>query len=107
MNPDDTRETMGDVDETPAAPPEGTQGPLERLGAVIGSGLNRRKFLAAAALGNKADGLGGLQFGPLSAFAHDISTFQCTANDFRVRGPGRIINEPCGCSGTFTAQVEF
>jgi len=74
---------------------------------------SRRTFLKAAALGAVAAALinkgesGGLRFGAASTLAHDISSFQCTANDVRIQGPGRILNEPCGCSSTFNAQVEF
>jgi hypothetical protein len=114
MNADDTRDTTRDFEETPAAPSEGSQGPLGQLGAVLGSGLNRRKFLAAAALGSaaaalvtKADGLGGVQLGPLVAFADDLSGLNCSANDVRIVGPGIVVNEQCNCTGTFNAQVRF
>ena len=77
---------------------------------------NRRTFLKAAALGTAAAALlnrdsTGMHFGPLSALAQsgDLSALQCTANDMRVIGRGRILNEPCNCaSGSFfDARVEF
>jgi hypothetical protein len=75
--------------------------------------LNRRKFLTAAALGTAAatflnkGSAGMLHLGPATALANDLSGSQCTANDIRIKGPGVILNEPCNCSGTFTAQVAF
>lgn len=39
--------------------------------------------------------------------AHPLSDFQCTANDVRIIGTGQVINEPCDCTGTFTATVQF
>jgi len=76
-------------------------------------GLNRRKFLtaaahgtAAAALLNKgADGL--LHIGPLTALAKDLSGNPCTAQDVTVAPQAFVINEPCTCSGTFNATVQF
>jgi len=76
-------------------------------------GLNRRKFLTAAALGtaaaallNKgADGL--LHIGPLTALANDLSGNPCTAQDVTVAPQAFVINEPCTCSGTFNATVQF
>lgn len=37
----------------------------------------------------------------------DIIAMQCTANDMQVMGSGIVTNEPCGCTGTFTANVSF
>src|SRR6266508_4073281 len=87
-------------------------------------GLNRRKFLTAAALGTAAatflnKGSGGvLRLGPASALADVVTNVNCTANDVRISGPGIIINEPCTCTKTctrsdgttyacFDAQVKF
>lgn len=77
-------------------------------------GLNRRKFLTAAALGtaaatflNKGSG-GSLNFGAASALANDLSTNPCTAQDVTVAQQAIVVNEPCTCSGaTFNAQVAF
>jgi hypothetical protein len=71
--------------------------------------LRRRTFLKAAALGTAAAALAGkgTSFGPLTALADDLSTFQCTANDVRIVGAGQIVNEPCECNGTFSAEVQF
>jgi hypothetical protein len=77
------------------------------------SGFSRRTFLKAAALGTAAaallnrDALGNLDFGASSAFADNLSTLGCTANDVQLLGAGQILNEPCNCApGTsFTAQV--
>jgi hypothetical protein len=76
-------------------------------------GLNRRKFLTAAALGTAAAALlnkgsgGYLHLGPASALADDLSGLGCTANDVRIVGPGIVLNEPCTCTGTFDADVQF
>src|SRR5207302_11035748 len=76
-------------------------------------GWNRRTFLKAAALGTAAAALinrvgdGGLSLGPLSALADDLSGLGCTANDVRIVGPGIVLNEPCDCTGTFDANVQF
>lgn len=80
--------------------------------AKLSEGIFRRSFLKAAALGSAAAALfsrdlGGLQFGPLVAYADDLSGLNCTANDVRIVGPGIILNEPCDCTGTFNAQVRF
>jgi len=78
-------------------------------------GLNRRKFLTAAALGtaaaamlNKGSG-GSLHLGPASALANDLSGNSCTAGDVEIVGSGIVVNEPCTCSpgGTFSAVVQF
>jgi len=78
---------------------------------VFGTAWDRRTFLKAAALGTAATAIwqkgDGLTLNPLSALADDLSTFQCTANDVRIVGPGQVLNEPCSCNGTFTAQVAF
>jgi hypothetical protein len=75
--------------------------------------IHRRRFLTAAALGSAAammlsKGKGtGLRLGPQSVLADTLSNVNCTANDVRIIGPGVIVNEPCNCSGTFTARVKF
>ena len=48
-----------------------------------------------------------MAFGPLTAFADNLSGLNCTANDVRILGAGPDLNEPCTCSGTFTADVRF
>ncbi len=64
----------------------------------------RRTLLKAAALSTAAYGL----LGKLNvASANVITNVNCTANDVRISGPGVVINEPCNCPGTFTAQVKF
>src|SRR4051812_25340641 len=74
---------------------------------------NRRTFLKAAALGTAAAALigkegQGLHFGPSLAFANDLSTNPCTAEDVEIVGAGAVVNEPCACSGaTFNATVRF
>jgi hypothetical protein len=78
-------------------------------------GLNRRKFLTAAALGTAAAamlnrGSGGvLRLGPATALANDLSGNSCTAGDVEIVGSGIVVNEPCICSpgGTFSAVVQF
>jgi len=77
-------------------------------------GLNRRKFLTAAALGTAAAALlnkgggGYLHLGPASALANDLSGNPCTAQDVEIIGTGVVQNEPCSCTGgTFTAHVQF
>lgn len=39
----------------------------------------------------------------------NYSSFQCTANDVRITGPGQVTNEPCDCpvNTTFNASVNF
>jgi hypothetical protein len=71
--------------------------------------VHRRTFLKAAALGTAAAAVVGktTSFGPLTALADDLSTFQCTAGDVEIIGAGQVINEPCTCTGTFNAQVQF
>jgi hypothetical protein len=115
MEPEETRENIGDLEEASAVPQESESSTVEQVRAALGSGLNRRTFLAAAALGSAAaafvqktgSGLGGIRLGPLPAFADNLSGLNCTANDVRIVGPGQIINEPCACTGTFNAQVRF
>src|SRR5438067_1987641 len=78
-------------------------------------GASRRTFLKAAVLGTAAaaaligdgEGLVGLQLGPATAFANDLSDSPCTAEDVEIVGPGIIINEPCSCTpgATFNAMV--
>jgi hypothetical protein len=80
---------------------------------VLGSEWDRRTFLKAAALGTAAAALWqkgpGLTLGPAAAYANDLSSYPCTANDVQVLGTGQIVNEPCVCEpgGTFTAKVQF
>jgi hypothetical protein len=116
MHPDDTRDTADRIEEPPATPPEGAPGPAQPLGAAVGDGWNRRKFLAAAALGTAAAALvnrvdGGLQFGPLAALANDLSHLPCTAQDVEIIGAGVVTSGFCSCpadgTGTFTATVTF
>lgn len=92
--------------------PEEAASPVARAVHAETSGVRRRTYLAAAAIGSAAAqlvGFGGvgLRLGTRSAFADDLSSLNCTANDVRVVGPGIILNEDCTCSGTFTAQVRF
>src|SRR6266498_5902888 len=119
MEPEDTREetreNVSDLEETTAAPQESISSTFEQARATLASGLNRRTFLAAAALASAAaapvqktgSGLSGVRVGPLPAFADNLSGLNCTANDVRIVGPGIILNEPCDCTGTFNAQVQF
>jgi len=76
---------------------------------AFGPSTSRRRFLTAAALGTAAAAMyqGGTMFRPLAAYADNLSSLNCTANDVRIIGPGQIINEPCACTGTFNAQVRF
>jgi hypothetical protein len=94
----------------PEVTPEVTDLEPEDDGA-LGSPWNRRTFLKAAALGTAAAALWqkgpGFNLGPAAAYADDLSGLNCTANDVRIVGPGIILNEPCSCSGTFNAQVQF
>jgi hypothetical protein len=99
-NPEDDREEL-DITE------------LSLKGRLNNSSASRRTFLKAAALGAAAaavvgrSGSGSLRLGSSSVYAHDISTFQCTSNDVRIPTAGQIINEPCDCTGTFNAIVQF
>jgi hypothetical protein len=79
---------------------------------VLGNPWDRRTFLKAAALGTAAaavwqKGPGLRNFGPAAAYANDLSNFPCTANDVQIIGTGIVVNEPCDCTGTFTAQILF
>jgi hypothetical protein len=90
------------VDEPPEPPAEG---------AFLGTPWDRRTFLKAAALGTAAAAIWqkgpGLTFGPAAAYANDLSESPCTANDVVVVGTGLVVNEPCTCTGTFPATVQF
>ncbi|HET9325918.1 MAG TPA: hypothetical protein VFQ05_04030 [Candidatus Eisenbacteria bacterium] len=46
---------------------------------------------------------------PGNAFANDLSTLPCTAEDVEIVGSGIVINEPCSCTpgSTFNATVQF
>jgi hypothetical protein len=72
-------------------------------------GTNRRNFFKSAALGSAAAAMysTGSVFAPLAAYADDLSTLNCTANDVRIPGPAQILNEPCNCTGVFDAVVQF
>jgi hypothetical protein len=91
--------------------PEGAEGQGEVAAEAPGFGTesSRRTFLKGAALGTAAAAMyeGGALFAPLRAYADDLSGLNCTANDVRIVGPGIVLNEPCGCTGTFNAQVSF
>jgi hypothetical protein len=68
------------------------------------SGLRRRTFLKAAALGGAAAVLSNRRF---SALAHTDTKSSCTAQDIEVTG-GQIINEPCeGGAEFFDAIAAF
>jgi hypothetical protein len=89
--------------------PEKTDPPADD---VLKSSWDRRSFLKAAALGTAAAALfskgeGGWRLGGLSASAHNPTGVNCRANDVRVAGVGRILNEPCDAEPgeTFTAQI--
>ncbi len=102
---------MSSEDLPPIENPGGIGDPDES-GGVFGTPWDRRTFLKSAALGSAAAAMysGGSLFAPLSAYADDLSTLNCTANDVRIVGPGIILNEPCPdqCTGgVFNAQVQF
>jgi hypothetical protein len=106
MPNDDTDAIVGSAEEDTSVPSSGEDS--------VFSGVSRRTFLKAAALGTAAAAVlnttngGGFSFGPLSAFANDLSGLPCTANDVNILGSGVILNEPCSCaSGTFNAMVRF
>jgi uncharacterized protein (DUF2141 family) len=124
MCPDDTGAVPGEEPGTTpqhaaagntAAPVPAPAIDAETRSAVdraLREGIFRRSFLKAAALGSAAAALfnrdiGSLQFGPLVAYANDLSTNPCTAEDVEIVGPGFVVNEPCTCSGTFKATVQF
>jgi hypothetical protein len=100
--------------ETPAPAGEAAADPVAR--ALSSRAWDRRSFLRAAALGTAAAALlnsdsQGINFGPLSALANDLSQSPCTAQDVEIIGTGLVTN-PCdpacsGGSGTFTARVQF
>jgi hypothetical protein len=70
--------------------------------------LHRRTFMKAAAIGTTVAAIAAREgFSPAPALADDLSAFQCTANDVRIIGTAQILNEPCGCTGTFNAQASF
>jgi hypothetical protein len=98
-------------DESDVGPPEGHEALGETVqGLPFGTASSRRTFFKSAALGTAAAAMytgGRMAFGPLTAYADNLSSLNCTANDVRIVGPGQIINEPCNCSGTFNAQVRF
>jgi hypothetical protein len=107
MPNDDTDAIVGSAEEHTSVPTSGEDSVL--------SGVSRRTFLKAAALGTAAAAVlnttngGGFSFGPLSAFANDLSGFPCTANDVNILGPATVLNEPCICApgSTFNANVQF
>jgi len=76
----------------------------------VKSQWDRRTFFKAAALGTAAAAMyegGRAVFSPVVAYADNLSSLNCTANDVRMTGPAIILNEPCACTGTFNAQVQF
>jgi hypothetical protein len=99
-------------DRVDAEPPEGHEASGEAVEELpFGTASNRRTFFKGAALGTAAAAMyagGRMAFGPLAAFANDLSDFPCTAQDIDV-GTGVVLNEPCeGCtSTTFCALVRF
>jgi hypothetical protein len=96
-------------DEVNAGPPEGHEAGGEAV-ERLPFGTDRRTFFKGAALGTAAAAMyagGRMAFGPLTAFANDLSNYPCTANDVQLTGTGVVVNEPCICSGTFTATVAF
>jgi hypothetical protein len=88
------------------------QGEIAPEAPALGTQSSRRTFLKGAALGTAAAAMySGSQavLRPVSAYANDLSTFPCTAQDVEIIGPGTVTNEPCTCppGGTFTATVQF
>jgi hypothetical protein len=70
--------------------------------------LHRRTLLKAVAIGSAVAAIAGRNgFTPATVLADDLSTFQCTAGDVQIVGAGLITNEPCSCTGTFSANVSF
>jgi hypothetical protein len=110
MHPNDTNEVSGvEPSELEAASDVGLEPVAE---AESRPSWTRRTFLKAAALGAAAAALinktgESPQLGPLTAYANDLSTLPCTANDVEIVGTGVVVNAPCPCTGTFTARVEF
>ena len=99
-------------EESGTPPVEGPEGSGEMAieKGPFGGEWDRRTLFKGAALGTAAAAMyagGRMAFGPLTAFADDLSALKCTANDVRIPAPGQIINEPCTCTGTFTAEVSF
>jgi hypothetical protein len=75
---------------------------------TVAQSVGRRTLLKVAAVGTTVAAIAGRDaFSPSSALADDLSGFQCTAGDVEIIGVGQIVNEPCGCSGTFGASVNF
>jgi hypothetical protein len=99
-------------DESGLPPVEGAEGSGEAAlekGPFLGE-WDRRTLFKSAALGTAAAAMytgGRMAFGPLTAYADNLSALNCTANDVRIVGPGIILNEPCVCQTTFNAQVQF
>jgi len=93
--------------------PEGREESLDATApeeASSGTQSNRRTFLEGAALGSAAAAMytgGQMALGPLTAFANDLSNLPCTANDVQIIGTGIVVSEPCDCTGTFDAEVQF
>jgi hypothetical protein len=87
----------------------GTPGAMEAAIETDSFGTNRRNFFKSAALGSAAAAMysTGTMFSPLAAYADNLSALNCTANDVRIPGPAQILNEPCNCTGSFNAQVQF
>jgi hypothetical protein len=106
-------------DEVGSNPEQPIEGPAEEIvpaSEVISSEddarslWNRRTLFKSAALGAAAAAMyegGRAVFSPLVAYANDLSTLPCTANDVEIIGTGIVVNEPCVCTGTFDAQVVF
>src|SRR5438876_2698106 len=70
-------------------------------------GWTRRAFFQAAALGAAAAAfLDAKHFVPSMAWADDLSSFPCEANDINVTG-ARVTNDCTECSGKFNAIVDF
>ncbi|MGH2706116.1 MAG: hypothetical protein ACRDJ4_13805 [Actinomycetota bacterium] len=97
MSEDESSSPRGGSDEAGPAIPED---PAEKTLSP-----SRRSFLKAAVLGAGAAAIH--QLWPWSALGDDLSGLQCTANDVRILGVGQILNEPCTCTGTFNAVVQF
>jgi len=106
--PDPTPETNDNPSDTSQDTPEDTS----KSGSIWS--WPRRRFLQAAALGAAAAAFlnaegGNISLGPLAAYANDLSTSPCTAQDVTVLGIGKVVNY-CACSATqttFNAVVNF
>lgn len=98
-------EPNSELPVSPATPTNASDLIDEAIAAetVTGSGLRRRTYLAAAALGATA-----AQFltGSLTVLAHTDDKSSCTAGDIEVTG-GDIINEPCLPGSSFVAIAQF